>query len=240
MKVLSIGNSFSQDAQRYLKGVCDAAGVEIKNVNLYIGGCTLLRHYNNMIGDIADYELEMYGESCGKTVTMKEILTSDDWDVITLQEASPRSTEIYHYEPYISALAKYVRELCPKAKIALHETWGYDEGTNRIKNLGFYKHRDMFFAIEKCYTEIKDHIGAEIIIPSGKTMQLLFDQGFLIHRDGFHASLGLGRYAIALTWLKTLFGVKVFGNSFCNFDEDQTPTPEEIKAAWEVVDSLKI
>ena len=37
-------------------------------------------------------------------------------------------------------------------------------------------------------------------------MYKLLKLGYKVHRDGYHASLGLGRYAIALTWLRVLFG----------------------------------
>ena len=53
MKVLSIGNSFSQDAQKYLHRLAKQDGVELKTVNLYIGGCSLQRHYLNMLDDNA-------------------------------------------------------------------------------------------------------------------------------------------------------------------------------------------
>lgn len=45
MKILAIGNSFSEDAMYYLKNIADADGVEVKAVNLYIGGCNLERHW---------------------------------------------------------------------------------------------------------------------------------------------------------------------------------------------------
>ena len=38
MKVLSIGNSFSQGAQKYLYRLCFENNKEINNANLYIGG----------------------------------------------------------------------------------------------------------------------------------------------------------------------------------------------------------
>lgn len=238
MKILSIGNSFSQDAQRYLRDVCDAAGVEIKNTNLYVGGCTLERHYNNMINGYEDYRLEEFGNDTGRMISLKEALLSDDWDIVTLQEASIRSTKIYNYEPYISELAKYVRKLCPNAKIALHVTWAYCESNNTTKNLGFYRHTDMFSAIEECYAKIKEIIGADILIPSGKTVALLYDKGYTVHRDGQHVSYGIGRYALALTWLKVLFGVKVRGNGFRGFPDDVIITEEEISAAQSVVDDF--
>ena len=49
MKLLSIGNSFSQDAQRYLHRIAAAAGESLKCVNLYIGGCSLRTHYFNIL-----------------------------------------------------------------------------------------------------------------------------------------------------------------------------------------------
>ena len=48
MKILSIGNSFSQDAQRYLHRLAKNEGVDMKTVNLYIGGCPLRSHYLNI------------------------------------------------------------------------------------------------------------------------------------------------------------------------------------------------
>ena len=50
-KILSISNSFGVDATRYLYGVARAAKEDIKIVTLYIGGCSLYRHYRNMLSD---------------------------------------------------------------------------------------------------------------------------------------------------------------------------------------------
>ena len=43
MKLLSIGNSFSQDAHNKLHALAKANGVTLETVNLYIGGCSLER-----------------------------------------------------------------------------------------------------------------------------------------------------------------------------------------------------
>jgi hypothetical protein len=59
-----------------------------------------------------------------------------------------------------------------------------------------------------------------------------------VHRDTFHASFGVGRYALALLWLRTLCKVNVTGNSFADFDAPVTD--EEKKIAWEVVDSFEV
>ena len=57
MNVLSIGNSFSQDAHRYLHAIAKADGVELHTFNLYIGGCSLSRHYRNMLSRERAYTL---------------------------------------------------------------------------------------------------------------------------------------------------------------------------------------
>ena len=63
MNVLSIGNSFSQDAQRYLHQIAEVDGGNIQCVNLYIGGCPLSKHYQNMLSEERAYLLETNGDS---------------------------------------------------------------------------------------------------------------------------------------------------------------------------------
>ena len=61
IKILCIGNSFGSDCTRYLPGVARADGKDIKVVNLYIGGCSLYRHYRNMLSDAPEYNFEING-----------------------------------------------------------------------------------------------------------------------------------------------------------------------------------
>ena len=56
IKILAIGNSFSVDAMEYLCDICDAAGIgDIVLGNLYIGGCSLDTHWNNIQKDANAY-----------------------------------------------------------------------------------------------------------------------------------------------------------------------------------------
>ena len=56
LKVLCIGNSFSQDATRYLEGVASAGPVPVIARNLYIGGCSLERHARNLASEGYDQD----------------------------------------------------------------------------------------------------------------------------------------------------------------------------------------
>ena len=236
MKILSIGNSFSEDAQRYLAAVGHSLGLEIKCVNACIGGCTLVRHYNNMRSATPDYLVQVCGSNVREGATLEEILLSDTFDVITLQEASLRSADYRNFEPYLSSLVEYIREKCPTARIALHETWGYESGSEKIKNLGFTLHSEMYEKIKTAYENAMADTKADLLIPSGAVMARLNESGLKIHRDGFHASRGIGRYALALCWVKAIFGISVKDNEFFDFEEDVTE--EERQAVIRAVESI--
>ena len=59
LKILSIGNSFSQDATRYLQPIAVSAGIEDFFVrNCYIGGCSLERHVNCILTGEEAYQYQ--------------------------------------------------------------------------------------------------------------------------------------------------------------------------------------
>ena len=237
MKILSIGNSFSQDAQRYLHNLAKARGTNLKTVNLYIGGCSLRNHYLNMLENSSSYALEFNGESTGMTVSLSQVLCSDDWDVITLQQVSHESFKPDSYYPYIEAIADYAKKYCPHAKLMLHETWGYANGSDRLNGLGFSSMEDMSEKIFPAYRQAAEKIGADGIIPSGEAFMAALKAGApRLHRDGFHASLGLGRYILALTWYKHLTGLPIEGDSFDGLDEKISS--EERALAIQAVNSV--
>jgi lysophospholipase L1-like esterase len=219
MKVLSIGNSFSCDAQRYLQRLAKKDGVEMKTVNLFIGGCSLRTHYLNMLQDAAAYVLGFNGEETGFKVSISQALASDDWDVVTVQQASHFSAKAETYFPYVQALTEYVRKYCPNAKIYVHETWAYEDDSARLANQGFATAEEMFENVEASYFQAAASIHADGIIPCGRAMLNATKLGIeKIHRDTFHAALGVGRYLLALTWYKTLTGNDISANDFDEFD----------------------
>jgi len=226
MKVLAIGNSFSTDAMRYLHQVAKADGTELKCVNLYIGGCSLYQHFQNIRQDAKRYELEFNGENTGFLVTIKEALLNDRWDVVTMQQVSHDAPRFDTYMPYLEELSKYISYYCPNATQMLQQTWAYEEGSDRLcKELGYAHQEDMFRDVKASYQKASELLGGIGLIPSGETLQRLLKNGIRkVHRDTFHASLGLGRYALALTWYEMLTGKSCIGNTFRDFDE---PISEE-------------
>ena len=228
MKILSIGNSFSHDAQRYLHRLAKGDGTELKAVNLYIGGCPLRKHYLNMLDDNAAYDFEFNGEKTGIKVSIRQALVSDDWDFITLQQASPLSGQYETYSPYIEALSEYVKRYCPHAKILIHQTWAYEDGSEKLLHRGYASASEMLSAIRACYSKAAEKIQASGIIPCGEAMMRALELGLeKIHRDTFHASLGAGRYLLALCWYKFLTKKDITGNVFDDFDVPVTEQERE-------------
>lgn len=237
MRVLSIGNSFSQDAHRYLHGIAGADGTELKTVNLYIGGCPLRTHYINSLEDSKAYELEFNGEITGFKVSVKEALISDDWDAVTLQQVSSLSPDYETYRPYLEFMRGYIKKYSPRSAVYMHQTWAYEKGSERLAALGYSDPDDMLSDNKKAYEAAAAAIGADGIIPSGEVFSDMLGHGIeRIHRDTFHASLGLGRYALGLTWYACLTGRHVRDNSFTETDEPVTA--EEMEKAKTSVERI--
>ncbi len=238
MNILSIGNSFSQDAQRYLHRIAKADGYALNTFNLYIGGCSLSRHYRNMLSENKAYALEMNGEGTGFYVSMKEALLNRDWDIITVQQVSSQSTDYETFQPYLEEVVAFIQKCAPKAKIVIHQTWAYEENSPRLNEfMGYACHADMFKDIKTAYEKAEKAIGADFVIPSGRLFDALYKAGIeKIHRDPIHASRGLGRYALGLLWYSVLSGNGVKNNTFCDFDEEISE--KEIEIAKKCVEEI--
>lgn len=214
MRILSIGNSFSEDATTYLSRAAANQGISIHTENLYIGGCSLKQHYNNMISGEKAYELQINGESAGKYISVNEMLENDSWDIITVQQASHFSAYYVSFQPYLSELVKFIRKKQPDAKVFIHQTWAYEEGSQRLAENGFATRKEMFAKIKENYSVAAYNCDADGLIPSGQVFENMASKGIKCHRDTFHATFGAGRYALALTWIKTLTGADIDVNTF--------------------------
>lgn len=241
MKILSIGNSFSQDAHKWLHRLAMDNGVNLEAVNLCIGGCTLETHWKNVEENSALYDFEVNGKLLKRMVSIDEVLNSEKWDIITLQQASPKSGMFETYEPYLSLLANTIRKLQPNAKLYFHQTWAYETDLNHSGFANYNNDQtEMFLRIKETSQRAARTINAEII-PVGVVIQTLretvpeFDYkngGLSLCRDGFHLSLNYGRYAAAATWLHTITGKKIKATDFEYFN------PKLLKKIIDVVNEL--
>ena len=238
MQVLAIGNSFTQDATAYLSKIAECAGVPLTVVNLYIGGCTLERHYRNMLAKKREYSLEFNGQTTGFFTSINEALLSRDWDAVVIHQASRAALDFKNFTPYLSELADCVRTCCPCTKLYMHQTWASDVVSGKtLTELGFATRKELYEVFKSVCGKAADEIKADGIIKSGEIMQKLSKKGIdRLYRDGFHATYDIGRYAIALTWFKALTGKSVLENSFrCPVGEITTKEYEIIKNCAEEI-----
>ena len=200
MNVLCIGNSFSEDATRYLHQISDG---EIYVRNLYIGGCSLETHWNNIVEARADYEWQKNGRML-KMMSINDALTKKKWDFVTVQQVSHLSGMAETYEPFLTNFLEFIREKCPQAKIVFHRTWAYDDKSTHEGFVNYGRDRKrMLDAIIKASNFYAEKHNLDVI-PNGEAVEAARDlpefQGELnINRDGFHLSYDYGRYLAGLT-----------------------------------------
>jgi len=229
MKILAIGNSFSDDAAEYLPQIAKAGGVDLKIGSLCIGGCPLKLHWENALNDEKAYGYELHPELDDERVSIREALESDDFDFVTFQQGSILSGKPETYYPYIENLYHFVKAIRPEGEILIHQTWAYEKGYERLSE---YENSSdvMFNCIKGAYALAAERLaglsGAPVrIIPCGEAMQAaranpLFATAFgdgnplSLNRDGFHASLGYGRYLLGAVWYETLTGKGIMNNKF--------------------------
>ena len=228
MKILSIGNSFSDDAHAYLYDLAKQRNIDLKLVNLVIGGCSLQRHWENIESNKVDYGLCINGNQWKEDrVTANEIIKSEEFDIVTIQQVSHYSGMYETYQPYLDNLVAFIRENQPKAKLYFQKTWAYEIDSNHSE---FYLYDNdqakMYNALCKA-TDIASEVANAELIKSGDVIQAMrekipfFDYkngGESLCRDGFHMSLTYGRFAVALTWLTTLTGKKAEPLPFMELD----------------------
>jgi hypothetical protein len=169
VKVLGIGNSFTQNSNTFRQSLNDADPQNQLIMSMaVIGGCPLEKHVRLAElheKDPADPEGKPYD---GKS--LKEMLLADKWDAVTIQQYSFISEDISTYRPYARQLCDYIKKYCPNAKIVVHETWAYRSDDPQF-GPGKEESVDMYRKLHAAYTEIAAELGNLKIIPSGTAFQ---------------------------------------------------------------------
>lgn len=216
IKILSIGNSFSQDGLYYLCEIAESAGVNVVVGNLYYSGSSFKTHDTNAKNNLKAYSYQKWtpeGMTEVKNQTMKEVIIDENWDYITFQQSSEDSGLYSTYQPYLNNLINYVKATAtnPNIKFAFNMTWAYasDSGNNGFANYN-YNQFNMYRSITESYKSAIEETEIDIIIPCGtaiqnsRTNKYLNAVGDQLTSDGYHLDKGMGRYIAGLTIFETL------------------------------------
>ncbi|MBQ6702500.1 MAG: DUF4886 domain-containing protein [Clostridia bacterium] len=215
LKILAIGNSFSEDATEFIPVIAKDLG--IKNIvvgNMYIGGCTIQKHAENARNNKAEYKYyknTSYSlmSVCPTTqnVSLETALKDEEWDVVTLQDSSVKSGILGKTYSDLDYMINYVKTMCPNAKLGWHMTWAYETGYTGSAFKNNYKNDEMY--MYNCIVDcVKEYIvpdeRIDFIIPSGTAIQNARTSflGDKLTRDGLHLTLDYGRYIVAATWMQ--------------------------------------
>lgn len=224
IRILAIGNSFSQDSvEQYLYDLFAADGQEVIIGNLYIGGCRLDTHYANSVSGEGKYEYRKVTKGVkaeSKNISLLYGLQDEKWDYISLQQASGSSGQYDTYKPYLSNLITYIKSNAtnPKAKLMWHATWAYASSSDHSEFPKYDRNQmTMYNAIQSAaQNAMTDNPSLQIIIPTGTAVQNGRTSyiGDSFNRDGYHLEVNFGRYTAACTWYEAISGNSVVGNAY--------------------------
>ena len=223
IKILAIGNSFSQDAiETNLFELAQAENIQLIIGNLYIGGASLDLHWNNAKDDKAAYQYRKIDINGNKTNTTEtsigDALADEDWDYISFQQVSSNSGIFHTYVNPLPLLYKYVQQRTtnPNVKYILHQTWAYSQDSDHKRFINYsHDQMRMYKAIVDAVFHARHLSPIDIIVPAGTAIQngrtSFIGDNFC--KDGYHLNV-IGRYTAACTWFESLLNKSVIGNSF--------------------------
>lgn len=218
MKILSIGNSFSEDTTSYVAEIAKLLGFSnVLVANLYIGGCPIHKHYDNLKNDLPAYRYDR-NDGSGWTQTpeykISDAIKDEKWDWISIQHGSSfggRYTEEDSYKD-LPRLVKEVKRLAAEdTKIAFNMTWVGEPMHDRPEMLAFERDQERYFnaicdITQRLVVPISD---IDLVCPTGTAVQnarttILNNR---LNRDGYHLSKDVGRYLAGLAFVHALTGI---------------------------------
>ena len=135
IKVLAIGNSYSNNTTKYISQIADATAGDttVFAASLYYPGATLSLHvamieqwnsifaehnleetkqiyYSSEVPSTRKYDCLTVGDKTIKTIkSLYEAIRYEDWDYITIQQSPDGCDNFATYEPYLTKLYDYIQ-----------------------------------------------------------------------------------------------------------------------------------
>lgn len=246
LKVLDIGNSYTQDAHRYLENIALATGANIDcHVYKAIRGSG---SYKSWVDCYKDKDPVTYNISRTLGISIDNIagtgvandgfifrnaLSAVQWDIILIHQVSNYANDYNLWDTnceggYLKELIYILRKTNPQATIGflLIHSYRSTYSANTEKS-SFVRWKNIADATK----QLKRNYGIDFIIPYGTAVQNLrassLNDEYEFSTDGTHLADGLGDYVASCCYYQSLlaprFGISVLGNSWRkdNLDENQ-------------------
>lgn len=215
LKVLAIGNSFSNNTMENLYDVAVAEGMtDVTLGRLHIASCSLQMHAENAASDAPKYTY--YKNTVGlwdktEEVTLLQALQDEDWDIITMQQNSGNSGQPATYDGYLEQLIDYVNQnkTNPDAKFVWHMTWAYQGDSTHKAFADYGCSQDLMYKaiVDATQQKILTNDAFVAVIPAGTAVQNARTSYFgdTLTADGYHLN-SLGKAIGTYTWYAVLTG----------------------------------
>lgn len=224
IRILAIGNSFSDDAiEYYLHSLATADKIPVIIGNLYIGGASLSKHVATINENKSEHSYRKIDISGNKVIkentSIATALADEQWDYVSFQQVSQNSGQYETYVTPLPELYNYVKGKLnnPATKYILHQTWAYAKNASHTGFINYGRdqlimYNDIIDAVNKA----KQLVGIDVVVPAGTAIQngRTSAIGDNFCRDGYHLDINIGRYTASATWFEAIFGRSVVGNLF--------------------------
>jgi len=179
IKLLTIGNSFADNVLHQLPQIVKASGNKLVYGKANLGGASFYRHCKHLIAYEKNHDDPKGKPYLHGKFSLKDMLTQQSWDVITIQQVSYRSHNLKSYEPHAAKVYAYIKKCAPQAKVYLHQVWAYRIDDPRftagavhpgIKNTPTTQ-KAMYEQVRQCNHTIAEKLAIDIL-PSGDAMYL--------------------------------------------------------------------
>lgn len=224
LNILTLGNSFTDDALGYFRELRQSLGLKAGKVNIYgiyVGSASIEDYVNIFESDehVNNGRLIQYegNPERWKPVTLRDVL-SRHWDIITLQQRSAFAGDYSTYEPYLSKLIEYIHATCPNddVKLGWELEWGTAPKTDNDPGRSHWEKK-----VNACKEMLANTPDISFVIPVGTSFQNARALGIkndrYLTRDNFHVCFGVGRYALTCAWWETVIypwsGISMMGNN---------------------------
>ena len=237
LRVLDIGNSYTDDSTHYIPEIVSASGVDVSDMCLYKAtrsGASFKNWYDiyhdqgtlsySISRVVGGLSADISGTAAaGNGEKFRNTLANNEWDLIIIHQASTYAPYYDRWEEnssagYLSKFIRLLRKHQPKATIGfllVHSYWGGYNGNTEKSSLQRWK------LIAESAKKLRANYGIDFIIPYGTAIQNLrassLNNEYDLTADGTHCANGLADYTAACAYYQALFapryGVSILGNT---------------------------
>lgn len=247
LRILDIGNSYTQDSTHYIPEIVSAAGIDVSDMCLYtaIRGSSSFKTWYDCYYDkdsltygigkvVGGLSADISGTAdVGNGEKFRNTLTNNEWDLIIIHQVSTYAPYYDRWEEdsnagYLSKFIRLLRKHQPQATIGfllVHSYWSGYSGNTEKSSLERWK------LIAESAMKLRANYGIDFIIPYGTAIQNLrassLNNDYDLTTDGTHCANGIADYTAACAYYQSLFapryGVGILGNT-ARIDVEQTET----------------